>query len=72
MTNKKDKSISPDGKWKVAFDANEGVTWTHLTEHGNRSKIKLDPELEKRMYGTWSVEEIVKSMKESYPEIWKN
>jgi hypothetical protein len=56
----------------VAFDANDGVTWTHLTEHGNRSKIKLDPELEKRMYGTWSVEEIVKSMKESYPEIWKN
>ena len=72
MTKQKDKSISPDGKWKVAFDANEGVTWTDLTERGNHSKIKLDPELEKRMYGTWSVEEIVKSMKESYPEIWKN
>ena len=35
-------------------------------------KKKLDPELEKRMYGTWSVEEIVESMKRSYPDIWKN
>ncbi len=31
---------------------------------------KLDPELEKRMKGSWTVEEIVESMKKSYPEIW--
>ena len=30
----------------------------------------IDPELEKRMKGSWTVEEIVKSMKKSYPEIW--
>jgi hypothetical protein len=45
-----------------------------LTEQPKQVKIKkkLDPELEKRMYGTWSVEEIVESMKRNYPDIWKN
>ena len=44
-----------------------------LTEYQSSSKIKqIDPELEKRMKGSWTVDEIVKSMKESYPEIWKN
>ena len=44
-----------------------------LTEDQSSSKIKqIDPELEKRMKGSWTVDEIVKSMKESYPEIWKN
>lgn len=72
MTNKKDKSISPDGKWKVTFDTNLGVTWIQLTETQPQVKIKtIDPELEKRMNGSWTVEEIVQSMKRSYPEIWK-
>ena len=72
MTNKKDKSISPDGKWKVTFDTNLGVTWIQLTETQPQVKIKeIDPELEKRMKGSWTVEEIVESMKRSYPEIWK-
>ena len=45
-----------------------------LTEQPKQVKIKkkLDPELEKRMYGTWSVEEIVESMKRNYPDIRKN
>jgi hypothetical protein len=45
-----------------------------LTEQPKQVKIKkkLYPELEKRMYGTWSVEEIVESMKRNYPDIWKN
>ena len=45
-----------------------------LTEQPKQVKIKkkLDPELEKRMYGTWSVEEIVESMKRNNPDIWKN
>ena len=72
MTNKKDKSISPDGKWKVTFATNLGVTWMQLTETQPQVKIKkIDPELEKRMKGSWTVEEIVQSMKRSYPEIWK-
>ena len=43
-----------------------------LTKTNLHSKIKLDPEMEKKIYGTYSVEEIVKSMKDNYPEIWKN
>ena len=43
-----------------------------LTENKPQVKIKpIDPELEKRMKGSWTVEEIVESMKRSYPEIWK-
>ena len=43
-----------------------------LTENIPQVKInKVDPELEKRMKGSWTVEEIVDSMKRSYPEIWK-
>ncbi len=43
-----------------------------LTEIKPQVKIKpIDPELEKRMKGSWTVEEIVESMKRSYPEIWK-
>ena len=33
-------------------------------------KIEISPEMEKKMKGTYSVEEIVKSMKEQYPQIW--
>ena len=43
-----------------------------LTENKPQVKIKpIDPELEKRMKGSWTVAEIVESMKRSYPEIWK-
>ena len=34
-------------------------------------KIKIDPEMEKKMQGSYTVDEIVKSMKEQYPDIWK-
>jgi len=34
-------------------------------------KIKIDPEMEKKMRGSYTVNEIVKSMKEQYPDIWK-
>ena len=34
-------------------------------------KIKIDPEMEKKMRGSYTVDEIVKSMKEQYPDIWK-
>ena len=71
MTNQEDKSISPDGKWKVVFDSNLGITWTQLTETQPQVKIiQIDPELEKRMKGTWTPTEIVRSMKNQYPEIW--
>ena len=30
----------------------------------------IDPDLEKRMKGSWTVEEIVESMKKSHPKIW--
>ena len=43
-----------------------------LTENKSQVKIKpIDPELEKRMKGSWTVKEIVESMKRSYPDIWK-
>ncbi len=32
---------------------------------------KIDPELEKRMKGSYTVDEIVESMKRSHPEIWE-
>ena len=50
MTNKKDKSISPDGKWKVIFDTNLGVTWMQLTETQPQVKIKEQVKIEE-----WSV-----------------
>ena len=34
-------------------------------------KIKINPEMEKKMRGSYTVNEIVKSMKEQYPDIWK-
>ena len=37
---------------------------------GQQVKIEISPEMEKKMKGTYSVEEIVKSMKEQYPQIW--
>jgi len=44
----------------------------NFTDQQSQVKIKeVDPELEKRMKGSWTVEEIVESMKRSYPEIWK-
>tara|TARA_Y100000592_G_C5436480_1_gene300991 strand:+ start:116 stop:607 length:492 start_codon:yes stop_codon:yes gene_type:complete len=33
-------------------------------------KIEISPEMEKKMKGNYTVEEIVKSMKQQYPEIW--
>ena len=43
----------------------------NLTDKQPQVKIKqIDPELEKRMKGTWTPTEIVKSMKNQYPEIW--
>ena len=77
MTKQKDKSISPDGKWKVTFDTNLGVTWMQLTETQPQVKIKepvkieISPEMEKKMNGNWTIGEIVESMKRNYPEIWK-
>ena len=60
-------NISPDGNWKIELEDNM-VKWTRIRPITKQKK--LDPELEKRMNGTWTVEEIVASMKRSYPEIW--
>ena len=43
-----------------------------LTETKEQVKIELSPEKQKKIKGNYTVEEIVKSMKEQYPEIWKN
>ena len=43
-----------------------------LTETKEQVKIELSPEMQKKIKGNYTVEEIVKSMKEQYPEIWKN
>ena len=43
-----------------------------LTETKEPVKIKLSPEMQKKIKGNYTVDEIVKSMKEQYPEIWKN
>ena len=64
-------NVSPDGKWNMLIEDNK-VKWVQLTDQQPQVKIKeIDPELEKRMKGTWTVEEIIESMKRSYPEIWK-
>ena len=64
-------NISPDGKWNVLIEDNE-VRWVELTDQQPPVKIiKEDVELQKRMKGSWPVEEIEESMKRSYPEIWK-
>ena len=64
-------NISPDGKWNVLIEDNE-VRWVELTDQQPPVKIiKEDVELQKRMKGSWPVEEIVESMKRSYPQIWK-
>ena len=50
----------------------DAINKAKLTDQQPQVKIKpIDPELEKRMKGSWTVEEIVESMKRSYPEIWK-
>ena len=50
----------------------DAVTKAKLTDQQSQVKIKpVDPELEKHMKGTWTVKEIVESMKRSYPEVWK-
>ena len=43
-----------------------------LTETKEPVKIELSPEMQKKIKGNYTVDEIVKSMKEQYPEIWKN
>ena len=43
-----------------------------LTETKEPVKIELSPEMRKKIKGNYTVDEIVKSMKEQYPEIWKN
>ncbi len=64
-------NVSPDGKWNMLIEDNK-VKWVQLTDQQPQVKIKeIDPELEKRMKGTWTVEEIIESMKRSYPDIWK-
>ena len=60
-------NISPDGNWKIELEDNM-VKWTRIRPI--TKPRQLDPELEKRMNGSWTVEEIVSSMKRSYPEIW--
>jgi|TARA_A100001011_G_scaffold54814_2_gene53521 hypothetical protein len=34
-------------------------------------KIEISPEMKKKMKGSWTIEEIVESMRSSYPDIWK-
>jgi len=64
-------NVSPDGKWNMLIEDNK-VKWVQLTDQQPQVKIKeIDPELEKRMKGTWTVEEIIESMKRSHPDIWK-
>jgi len=43
-----------------------------LTETGNHNKIELDPEMEKKMQGNYTTEEILKATKNIDPDIWKN
>jgi len=43
-----------------------------LTEQKPQVKIELTPEMQKKIKGNYTVEEIVQSMKDAYPEIWKN
>ena len=42
-----------------------------LTEVKEPTKIKLSPEMQKKIQGSYTVDEIVESMKEQYPDIWK-
>ena len=39
-------------------------------ERGSTVLAFCTPEMEKKMKGNYTVEEIVKSMKQQYPEIW--
>ena len=50
----KDKSISPDGKWKAILDPNTGLRWIQLTHTREQFTIK----------------EIVEATKQIAPEIW--
>ena len=54
MTKQKDKSISPDGKWKVVFDPDSGIRWVQLTHSREQ----------------FTIEEIVEATKKIAPELW--
>ena len=43
-----------------------------LTENKTHSKITVDPEMEKKIKGNYSTQEIVESTKNIDPSIWKN
>ena len=66
------KYVEDDIQHALYRDWPDAVNKAKLTDQQPQVKIKpIDPELEKRMKGSWTVEEIVESMKKSYPEIWK-
>ena len=66
------KYVEDDIQHALYRDWPDDVNKAKLTDQQPQVKIKpIDPELEKRMKGSWTVEEIVESMKRSYPEIWK-
>ena len=66
------KYVEDDIQHALYRDWPDAVNKAKLTDQQPQVKIKpIDPELEKRMKGSWTVEEIVESMKRSYPEIWK-
>ena len=66
------KYVEDDIQHALYRDWPDAVNKEKLTDQQPQVKIKpIDPELEKRMKGSWTVEEIVESMKRSYPEIWK-
>lgn len=43
-----------------------------LTEKTSRSKITLDPKIEKKIKGNYTTQELVESTKNIDPSIWKN
>ena len=66
------KYVEDDIQHALYRDWPDAINKAKLTDQQPQVKIKpIDPELEKRMKGSWTVEEIVESMKRSYPEIWK-
>ena len=42
-----------------------------LTEVKEPIKIQLSPEMQKKIQGAYTVDEVIDSMKQQYPDIWK-
>ncbi len=68
MTDPK-SNISPDGNWSITLENNQ-VKWHSLTKVHSNSTIN-DLEMQKKINGSYTMDEIIASTKSILPEIWE-